>query len=165
MGHGAARHGTALHGAEPCRVVTHQNKSLKILFFRTHMRLKHKIKIHEPKEDKTVECPLCQRPYDGLGVLKTHISSVHRNEMTPELERVLNADNLKTISKSEAVKTPDVNINVCYLCNDNRVEFKVKEDYDKHMNEVHKYIDNCKYCQKWFSSEPTLRKHLEQIHR
>merc|ERR1711860_272894 len=32
-------------------------------------------------------------------------------------------------------------------------------------NEVHKYIDNCKYCQKWFSSEPTLRKHLEQIHR
>ena len=54
------------------------------------------------------------------------------------LERVLNADNLKTISKSEAVKT-SVNTNVCYLCN--QVEFKVKEDYDKHMNEVHKFIN------------------------
>ena len=136
-----------------------------IYLFRTHLRLKHKIKVSALKpteEDKTVECPLCQRPYFGLGVLKNHISSVHRNEMTPELERVLNADNLKTISKSEAVKT-SVNTNVCYLCN--QVEFKVKEDYDKHMNEVHKFINNCKYCQKWFSSESTLRRHLEQIHR
>ena len=30
MGDGAARHGTALRGTEPCRVMTHHNKESKI---------------------------------------------------------------------------------------------------------------------------------------
>ena len=33
MGDGAARHGTALRGTEPCRLVTHQNKSLNFKMF------------------------------------------------------------------------------------------------------------------------------------
>ena len=83
--------------------------------------------------------------------------------MTPELEMVLSADNVATSKPAPPPKAPISEKEICHICN-TEVEFKVKEDYDKHMNEVHGYTYNCKYCKKWYLSDYKLREHLKKYH-
>ena len=137
-------------------------------YMNTHLRFKHKMNMRDQKnrytsEESSVECPLCKRTYMHLSKLKDHISSHHRNEMTAELAMVLSADNVVPTNSQSPEKPKHENSQMCHLCN-NAVEFNVKEDYDKHMNEVHQYIHNCKFCKKWFGSEYRLRDHLKKYH-
>ena len=51
----------------------------------------------------SVKCPACQRVYCNLAVLKRHIGTIHKHEMTEKLQEILCSDlNLEELELEES---------------------------------------------------------------
>ena len=116
------------------------------------------------KEESIVSEPLVDINHD---VIITDISSVGKNEKTRRSHLISSKDILKprVITKRTNIKRDFVNSHACKLC---LLVFPFLKDLKQHKRTAHDYRDLrsvvCQFCDRLFSKELRLLKHLECDH-